>query len=364
MNLFETFSNETEKEYVNEVLDRGTYWLDGPEVEAFENDIAERSNRSYAVSFNSGTSALFSVFSCIPNKMSTAGEVIVPSFTYPATANAIYAAGMKPVFTDIERNTLGLDARKAEENINNRTVAICPVHFGGGVCRQMDEIVHLGEEHDLFIIEDAAQSFDASMNGLKAGQYGHAAIFSFSFNKIISTGAGGMMVTSSEGMANLTRQFSRQGKNDVGEFTTHGYNFSMPSINAAVGLAQLDKLNQMVKERQEKGEYLDKRFDELDMVRPALLFRHQEKVYQMYNIVCWDEDYRNNLMRYLLDKDIPFRISYPPVHREPFYAEHNPNLHLPVTDDISSRILTLPFHLNLSYDDLDHIVDAIEEFRP
>lgn len=171
-----------------------------------------------------------------------------------------------------------------------------------------------------------------------------------------------MLVTPSDELAGLARQIGRQGKNDSGNFTSHGYNFVMPSVNAAIGCAQMEKIEEIIAERREMAAYLDSRLEEATGVLPALTYMDQKKVYQLYNIMCWDEDYRDGLKDHLESNDIPTRITYQPVHENGFYGERHPTVKLPVTRDVSGRILTLPFHLNLSDDEIDRIVDTVLEF--
>lgn len=361
MMLFKSYAGKTELEAVEKVLKRGTFWLNGPEVSKFEDKVADISKREHAVAFNSGTTALYTLLI----KSGVTGEVILPSLTYPATANAVHATGAQPVFADIEEESLGLSFESVKEKITPRTRAIIPVHFGGTVCKEIDSIKGLADEHDIWVIEDAAQSFGAMRDGEMVGNFGDSAMFSFSYNKIISTGAGGMIVTDSEDISDRCRQFGRQGKDSVGSFSNYGLNFSMPSINAALGLAQLDKLSFMIEKRRSMAEYLDSELRKVDILEPAHqpLDNRNRPVFQMYNVLCSDRETRDNLRDHLSNEGIMTRISYKPVHWTPFYRDMNIDLQLPVTREIASRILTLPFHLYLEEEDLDEIVDSIRRFE-
>lgn len=361
--LFKTYAGEEEVENVKKVIERGTWWLGGEEVSKFEQRVADITNRGYAVSFNSGTTALYTLLV----KAGTTGEVILPSLTYPATANAVYAVGADPVFADIERDSLGLDVDDVKEKITPRTRAIIPVHFGGSVCRDIEDIVELADDHNIKVIEDAAQSFGSMRNSTMAGSFGDHAMLSFSYNKVISTGAGGMVITDDEKVANRCRQFSKQGKSKgEGAFTDYGLNFSLSSINAAIGLAQLDKMGIMIGKRRVMAEYLNDELSRVEGVEPAQ--EGEPHVYQMYNILCDDNEMREGLREHLSDEGIMNRVSYKPVHYRPFYRDRAINNkggmpELPITEDISRRILTLPFHLYLEEEDLDTIIDALKRYE-
>lgn len=362
MMLFKTYTDDDEVEAISKVLRRGTYLIDGPEVDKFEDRVKDIVGRRFAVSFNSGTTALYTLLI----KSGATGEVILPALTYPATANAVYGMGAKPIFADIERDSLGLDVEDVKERITSATRAIVPVHFGGSVCRDIKALRELSDDHDILLIEDAAQSFGCMRHSTMAGDFGDSAMLSFSYNKIISTGAGGMIVTNSEKIADRCRRFSRQGKSSKGTYSEYGLNFSFSSINAAMGLAQLDKASFMINKRRAMAEYLNKKINRIEGVEIAQ--EGEPHVYQMYNVLCSSREYRELLREKLSDEGIYTRVSYKPVHYRPFYRDRLINNEgklpeLPVTEDIASRILTLPFHLYMdSEQELDLMTDCIREF--
>lgn len=359
MYLFRTYAGEEEVRAVEKVIQSGLYWLNGPEVTRFERQVANVADRDYAVSFNSGTSALFT--SLLSNGI--VGEVILPAFTYPATANAVYAAGAQPVFADIEHETMGLDVNDVKEKVGPRTAAIVPVHFAGGICRDITDISELASDHGAIVIEDSAHSLGAEWDGSPAGSFGKGAMFSFSFNKVVSTGAGGMFVTDDEDIAKLARQYSKQGKDESGIFYRYGYNFVMPSINAAIGTAQMEKLDDMINMRREMAKEYDSILDDIDGVNPMPRIEEQYHVFQTYNVFCDTNEIRNSLIEYLEENDIPNRISYTPVTDEPFFGGRDLGEDIPATRDASRRILTIPFHLCLKDHQKDYIFNTLKRFN-
>ncbi len=192
--LYKVYWDKSDVKAVTKVIKRGTYWAVGPEIEEFERVVANYVGVKYGVSFNSGTSALHAVL--LAYGIRQGDEVIVPSFTFIATANAPLFVGAKPVFADMEDSTFGLDPNDVERKITKKTKAIMPIHYGGLPCR-IEELKKIADEYDLLLIEDAAESIGASINGRKVGSFGNAAMFSFCGNKVITTGEGGIILTNS-----------------------------------------------------------------------------------------------------------------------------------------------------------------------
>lgn len=359
--LFKSYSEESDVEAVTSVIERGTWWAGGPEVTEFEERIADTADRSHGVSFNSGTTALYAALLACDV---ASGEVVVPSFTYPATANAVVAAGATPVFADIERKSLGLDPDSVRSVITNQTEAIVPIHFAGAVCSGIEELVEIADEHDLALIEDAAHSLAATRHGKPVGSFGDAAMFSFAFNKLLATGEGGMLVTDSEEIQQFVTTFRSQGKDEEGAFTSYGLNFNMSSLTAALGVSQHKKLEFLVSRRRELASYLNAQLEEIDGVRVPTSLDGQERVYQTYNIRFEDPEIQPQLQTYLDEQGIPSRVTYPPTHLRPYYREQYgwSEGDLPVTEKISTRILTLPFHPDLQREDLEYVTDHIHSF--
>ena len=239
--LFKIYTDEADLQAVTEVLRRGTYWAEGPEVVEFERGLRDYQEKKYAVAFNSGTSALHAAL--LAYGIKGGDEVIVPSFTFIATANAPLFVKAKPIFADIEEQTLGLDPEDVEAKITPKTKAIIPVHYAGCPCK-IRELREIADDHHLLLIEDAAESFGASIGDKKAGSYGEGGVLSFCQNKVVPTGEGGALVTDSRDIyekAKLIRSHGRQENSayfssiENLDYITLGYNFRMPSMIAALG---------------------------------------------------------------------------------------------------------------------------------
>lgn len=358
--LYETYSDEDDVEAVKKVTKRNTWWCKGEEVDEFENKIADYVGTGYAVTFNSGTSALFAnlLLNDIENK-----EVIIPSFTYVATANAVMNAGGKPVFADIERKTFGLDPEDVKEKITDKTAGIIPVHFSGDVCYKIDSLIEIARDNNLFLVEDAAHALGASKKDKNAGTFGDSAMFSLAFNKLISTGEGGILVTDSEGLNDKLRKIREQGKSGGDDIAFPGFNLMMSSMEASLGLSQLNKIDELIEKRRELANEYDRGLEDLPVQTPKRLDEHYH-VFQRYNILCNDKSQRDSLIEYLSENDIPTTISYEPLHLFNFIKE-NFNWgkgDLTNTEDISSRIVTLPFHPNLTKEKITYITKKIENF--
>ncbi|KDE54370.1 DegT/DnrJ/EryC1/StrS aminotransferase family protein, partial [Methanoculleus sp. MH98A] len=192
--LFKMYWDEDDVSAVSEAIRSGMNWAVGPNVSKFEEEIANYIGTKYCLTFNSGTSAIHAAL--LAHGVAPGDEVIVPSFTFIATANTPQFVGAKPVFADIEETTFGLDPEDVVERITPKTRAIMPVHYGGCPCR-IQELREIADDHDLLLIEDAAEAFGASIRGRKVGTFGDSAMMSFCQNKVITTGEGGAIVTDS-----------------------------------------------------------------------------------------------------------------------------------------------------------------------
>jgi perosamine synthetase len=359
--LFKSYAEQDDIDAVTEVIERGTWWANGPEIETFEDHIADRTDREYAVAVNSGTTALYGMLQAYDV---TDGEVIVPSFTFPATANAVVAAGATPVFADIERDSLSLDIESVRAQITDETRAVIPIHFGGDVARDIFELQNLCAEKNILLFEDACHSLGATYNNQKAGSIGDAASFSFCFNKLITTGEGGMVVTDSKEVKRRLELLRSHGRNENKEYVTYGHNFRLSSISAALGVTQAKKLDYIIKERREMADYLNDCLRHIKHIQLPEFPEQRQSVYQLYNIRFDERDIQQALAAHLDDRGIPTRVTYDPVHLTTYYRQEwgYERGDLPVTEDISKKILTLPFHMDLEEPDLDRIAEGVKSF--
>lgn len=359
--LFKSYADEEDIEAVTDVLRRGTWWANGPEIERFENAVASVTGTDYAVAFNSGTTALYAQL--MVHDVG-GGEVIVPSFTFPATANAVVASGATPVFADIEPDSLALSAESVKSVVTDDTEAIMPIHFGGTVARDIEALSDIAADSDAVLLEDACHSLGASMDGQNVGSFGSAASFSFCFNKLVTTGEGGMVVTDSTAIRNRLLRIRNHGRNEDGRTVNYGYNFRIPSMNAALGVSQMSKLDWMIDERRGMAIRLNDRLSDLPGLSVPDPQEYCERVYLYYNLRLESVETQQALSRHLDECGIPSRVTYDPVHLTPYYRSEWGWMEddLPVTESVSGRVLTLPFHLDLSREDLEYIATVVGDF--
>ena len=366
--LFKICWGEDDVESVTEAIRKGMHWAVGSNIEKFEEEIAKYIGAKYAVVFNSGTSALHvALRECgIKND----DEVIVPSFTFIATANAPLFVGAKPVFADIEEKTFGLDPEDVKDKITSKSRAIMPIHYGGCPCL-IRELREIAEDHNMILIEDAAEAFGAKIHGKKVGTFGDLAMLSFCQNKIITTGEGGAIVTNSREAyekLKLTRSHGRLETQDYFssteymDYVTLGYNFRMSNIIAALGISQLKKVDKLIEMRRKNAEHITKGLQnvkELTIPSPPQDYYH---VYQMYTIRV-NANSRDELMKFLTDKGIMTKVYFSPVHSTHFYRkELRYKTKLPVTEEVSSQVLTLPMYPTLAKEEMDYVIEEIKNF--
>jgi len=369
--LFRIYWDGEDVRMVSEAIKRGTYWATGPEIQAFEEELSEYLGIKYCLTFNSGTSALHAIL--LAYGIASGNEVIVPSFTFIATANAPLFVGAKPVFADIEEKTFGLEPEDVKRKISTRTKAMIPIHYGGCPCL-IEELKEIARDHNLILIEDAAEALGASVNGRKAGAIGDSAILSFCQNKIITTGEGGAVVTNSKEIYERSKLIRSHGRletsdyfssSDYMDYMTLGYNFRMSNITAALGIAQLGKIDNIISLRRGNAEYMTQQLSKIRNVAIPEAPSGYYHVYQMYPIIIKDGKVtRDNLKEYLAQKGILTRVYFGPVHLSQFYRKTfgYRGRELLVTEKVSEQILSLPIYPTLSKEEMDYIVEMIKSF--
>jgi len=369
--LFKTYWDETDIESVTNVIKRCSYWATGPEIREFEEKIAEYVGAKYAITFNSGTSALHALL--LAYDLNRGDEVIVPSFTFIATANAPLFVGAKPVFAEIEDRTYGLDPEDVKKRITPKTKAIIPIHYGGCPCL-IKELKEIAEDHNLLLIEDAAESLGAKINDRKVGTFGDSAMFSFCQNKVISTGEGGVITTDSKEIYEKLKLIRSHGRLETQDYfssaeymdyVTLGYNFRMPTMNAALGLSQLKKIDKVIKMRRDKAEYMTKKLSRIKEITLPTAPPDYFHVYQMYTIrIDGTRQIRDRLIQYLGDKGISTKVYFEPVHLSYFYKNKFgfKGGDLPVTERIADQVLTFHTHPLLKNEEMDYISEEIDKF--
>ncbi|MGB8707623.1 MAG: DegT/DnrJ/EryC1/StrS family aminotransferase [Dehalococcoidia bacterium] len=362
----EPFLSGKELEYVTDCLKTNWISSQGKYVEQFEQSFAAYCGCEYGISTTSGTTALHLALASLG--IGSGDEVIVPAFTMISTAFAIIYTGAKPVLVDAEPETWNIDVTKIEQKITRRTKAILPVHIYGHPC-DMEPIMNIAQKYNLHVIEDAAEAHGAEYKGRKAGSIGHVGCFSFYANKIITTGEGGMVVTSDKAIAERARAlkdlaFSRQRRflhTDV------GFNYRMTNIQAAIGLAQFEKIDQYVDMRR-KNAYL---YNDLLKYTPGITLPPEKEwaknAYWMYSILIDDKFGigRDELMDELRKKGIDTRTFFIPMHQQPVFQ----NMGLfngesyPVAEYLGERGLYLPSSSGLTEKQIEQVCQAIGKIR-
>jgi len=366
--LFKIYWDNDDVQSVTETIKKGMYWAVGPNIEKIEKKIAEYIGTRYAVVFNSGTSALHAAI--LAHGIRRGDEVLVPSFTFIATANAPLFIGAKPVFADIEERTFGLDPENVKEKITRKSRAIIPVHYGGCPCL-IRELKEIAEDHHMILIEDAAESFGAKIHDKKVGTFGDSAMLSFCQNKIITTGDGGAIVTNSKETYEKLKLIRSHGRletqdyfssNEYMDYITLGYNFRMSNITAALGVSQLKKVDKIIEMRRKNAKYMTKGLKHVKEVTTPSAPKDYYHAYQMYAIRV-DANRRDELMKYLADQGIMTKVYFSPVHLTHFYKnELKYECKLPVTEEISNQIFTLPMYPTLTGEEIGYVIEEIKNF--
>jgi len=368
--LYKIYWDKDDENQVAKVIRQGMFWATGPNIEKFESIVADQVGKKHAVAFNSGTSALHAML--LAYGIKKGDEVIVPSFTFIATANSVLFVGAKPVFADVETETCGLDPVDVQKKITSRTRAIMPIHYGGSPCciKQLKEIA---KNHKLLLIEDAAESLGAKVDGQPTGSFGDAAMFSFCGNKVITTGEGGMIVTDEQGLYEELKLVRSHGRAETENYFTSarkmdyvklGYNWRMSNIIAAVGISQMRKLNKAIGMRRKNAMYLSQHLSNISGIKVPESQPGYFHVYQMYTIkVNGGKRARDDLKNHLTDKGIMTKVYFSPVHLTQFYRGSFGFQQgaLPVTEALSERVLTLPMYASMTTDEMNYVISSIRE---
>ena len=339
-----------ERSAVDRVLQSGQL-AQGPEVAAFEDEYGELVAGRPCVAVNAGTSALH--LALLVLGIGPGDEVIVPSFTFAATANSVRLVGAVPVFVDIDPDSFCISTEGIEAAIGPRTAAIMPVHLYGHPA-DMPVIMSIANRHGLAVIEDAAQAHAARLDDCPVGAWGTAAVFSFYPTKNMTTGEGGMLVVSDGHLARAARLLRNQGMERPYENEVVGFNLRMTEMSAALGRVQLRRLEQFTETRRMNAGVLDSTLDSADDVQAPTVPPNVRHVYHQYTVRCVD---RARTRERLDAAAVASGVYYPvPVHRLPAF---NVKADLPETDRAATEVLSVPVGPHLSRSDLDRVVGAL-----
>jgi len=335
------------------VLDSGQL-AQGRLVREFEEAFAQWLGVRQAVAVSSGTAALMLALQA--HGIGPGDEVITTPFSFIATANAVLYVGARPVFADVCADDFNIDPTEVEARMTPRTKAILPVHLYGHPA-PMAEIMSIAQRHDLLVVEDAAQAHGAQLNSRKVGTFA-TACFSFYPTKNMTTGEGGMVTTDDSQITDLLRKLRDQGQAALYHHELLAYNWRMTEIAAAMGLAQLKRLEESNERRRRNAEYLSQRLKGVITPVEREGYRH---VYNQYTVRVPQR--RDALLEHLRERGIGTRIYYPtPIHQQPVYRKLGYEDDLPIAQRLAAEVLSLPVHPSLTADELERIVESVNRF--
>ena len=331
----------------------------GSYVKKFEQEFANYIGTKFAIAVNSATSGLQLALASLGIYD---GEVITTPFTYAATSNVIVHQNAKPVFVDVDKETYNIDPDKIEKAITKKTRAIMPIHYGGQ-CSEMEEISEIAKKHDLFVIEDAAPAIGATHKRRKAGTFGTISAFSFFPDKNLTTGEGGMVVTSDPELADKCEELRKNGASSRYHHTSIGWNFKMPDPNAALGLSQLKRIESVIETKNKIAKYYQTSLEKINGIQPPIVKEYNLHTFMLYSILTKDLKQREEIKNALADKGIESRINFPSVHLQPIYKQMFgfQSGSFPISENLSERILGLPIFFSMKEEQQDQIVNVIRE---
>lgn len=343
-----------EQDAILEVINSGQL-VQGARVQEFEKRFARLCGAEHAIATSSGTTALH--IALLAHQIGAEDEVITSPFSFIASANCALYVGARPVFADIEPDYFTIDPSRIEERITSRTKAILPVHLYGQAC-DMDPILEIARKHNLVIIEDACQAHGALYKGRPVGSFG-TACYSLYATKNITTIEGGMIVTNDAQVAERARLLRSHGSSRTYEHVALGYNMRTTDLNAAIGLVQLNKLQEWNSTRRENAAYLSANLDRIPGVVTPKTREGCEHIFHQYTIRIPNRDAAAQKLR---EKGVGVGIHYPtPIHLQPFYKQLGYTDSLPVAESASREVLSLPVHPSLTKGDLDYIINTIKD---
>jgi len=373
---------EEEIQAVAEVLRSGRY-VQGPKVKEFEEKFASYIGTKHAIATNSGTSALH--ISLAAAGIGPGDEVIVPPLTFFATIEAVLHQNAIPIFADIDHEIFNLDPIDVARHITNRTKAVIPVHLYGHPA-EMDPLMDLAQDHNLTVIEDAAQAHGAEYKGKKVGGIGHAGCWSFYATKNMTAIEGGMITTNDDKIAETARIIRNHGMTSYDDHVILGYNYRMNEISAAIGIIQLSKLESLNADRAKVSLYLIEHLKDIDWLIAPIIRPYVKHAFFWVPFKVNEEKLGMNtlqLTRLLKEKGVEVRHRYQePLYKQqvlinrkiyphncplscPHYSNHidYSKVHLPNVEKVAGKIIGLPNHPNLTKKELDIVLSVIKSIK-
>lgn len=356
---------EKERKAVLDVLNTPKLSL-GPKLTEFEEKFAKYIGVKYAIAVNSGTSGLHLCIRALG--INEGDEVITTPFSFIASSNCILFERAKPVFVDIREDTLNIDEEKIEKAITKKTKAILPVHVFGYPAN-IEKIMKIAKKHNLAVIEDACEAIGAKINGKRVGSFGDCSVFAFYPNKQMTTGEGGMICTNNKKIADLAKSMRNQGRGSS-KWLSHdilGYNYRLSDINCALGIAQLSRIENILKKRENVAKIYTKNIIKNEsMILPPENMEKYKRSWFVY-VIRFSNNIpakkRDELIEILTKKGIGCGEYFPPIHLEPFYQKMGfKKNQFPITEEIAKRTIALPFYNNLTEENIKYIANLINKF--
>jgi perosamine synthetase len=361
----EPLLNGNEKKYLNECIDSGWISSEGPFVYRLEAQFAAYVGRRFGIAVSSGTAALDIAVSCLG--LGVGDEVILPTFTIISCAAAIVRSGATPIVVDCCPNTWNMNTTQVESKITHRTKAIMVVHIYG-LPVDMDPILMLAKKYDLMIIEDAAEVHGQSYKNRPCGSFGALSLFSFYANKNITTGEGGIILTDDESLAERCRSLRNLCMQPERRFMHYelGWNYRMSNIQAALGVAQLERIDEFIARKRHIGKRYTTLLKDLSCLQlPVSETYYAQNIYWVYSIVLKDETSMDTkvLMNLLQERNIETRPFFWPMHLQPVFLNMGifSTTACPVAEKISRRGLYLPSGGMLTDSQIDQVVDILKK---
>lgn len=352
---------EKEKQAVLEVLDSNFLSL-GPKLKEFEEKMAAYTGTKYAIACNSGTSGLHMLVTALGIK--DGDEVITTPFSFVSSSNCMLFERAKPVFVDIDEKTYNMDTQQIEAKITDRTKAILPVHVFGQPAN-MTEVRKIALKHGLAIIEDSCEAIGAEWNGKKSGTMSDAGVFAFYPNKQMTTGEGGIVVTNNENIAKMCYSLRNQGRGIDSQWLYHvrlGYNYRMNDISAALGIAQLERLDDILARRQHVANLYTEKLKDIEGVILPIIDERVKMSWFVFVIRFEEWIKRDLVLETLMDRGVACRPYFTAIHLQPFYQEMfgYKEGDYPVTERVAKGTLAIPFFNNLTEEEIDTVVAEIK----
>jgi perosamine synthetase len=352
---------ERERQLVEQVLSSHTLAL-GPLAEAFEDGIARVAGRRFGVSCSSGTAGLHMAVRALG--IHDGAEVITTPFSFVASANCLLYERARPVFVDIEEDSLGMDPALIERAAGPRTVGVLPVHVFGRPCR-IEAIASIATEHGWHLIEDACEALGSRIGTRPAGSFGAASVFAFYPNKQITTGEGGVVVTDDEALASTFRSLRNQGRDEDGTWLRHvqlGYNYRLDELSAALGVAQLERLEELRAGRARVARAYASALGRLEWLRLPKAGADEAVDWFVYVVHLDRALDRERVMASLASAGVPSRPYFSPLHLQPLYRAELGYREgdFPVTERVAASTLALPWSPEMSEADVGFVSEALE----